>query len=180
MQHETCVVADTPAFLTLRRNRDEATRVEQWVRRVAVLLLALFLLAGLLNVFGQRPDTVKAAAPAASLKLYAPSRVRSGLYFQARFTITAHEELKNAILVLDPGWLEGMTMNTIEPSPIAEGSRDGKLVLELGHVQKGSRYLLFIQLQVNPTNVGRRSQDVAFYDGETLLSTIDRTITIFP
>ena len=73
-----------------------------------------------------------------------------------------------------------MTMNTIEPSPIAEGSRDGKLVLELGHVQKGSRYILFIQLQVNPTNVGRRSQDVAFYDGETLLSTIDRTITIFP
>jgi hypothetical protein len=53
-------------------------------------------------------------------------------------------------------------------------------VLELGHIRKGSTYILFIQLQVNPTNVGRRSQDVAIYDGETLLSTIDRTITIFP
>jgi hypothetical protein len=37
-----------------------------------------------------------------------------------------------------------------------------------------------MQLQVNPTNVGRRSQDVALYDGGTLLTTIERTITIFP
>jgi hypothetical protein len=173
-------VADLPAFLTLRRNRDEATRVELWVRRVLLSLLALFLLAGLLNLFGQRPDTSTAATRTASLKLYAPSRVRSGLYFQARFTVDAHKDLKNAILVLDPGWLEGMTMNTIEPSPVGEGSRDGKLVLELGHVRKGSSYILFIQLQVNPTNVGRRSQDVALYDDNTLLATIDRTITIFP
>jgi hypothetical protein len=173
-------VADLPAFLTLRRNRDEATRVELWVRRVLLSLLALFLLAGLLNLFGQRPDTSTAATPTASLKLYAPSRVRGGLYFQARFTVDAHKDLKNAILVLDPGWLEGMTMNTIEPSPVGEGSRDGKLVLELGHVRKGSSYILFIQLQVNPTNVGRRSQDVALYDDNTLLATIDRTITIFP
>ena len=180
MQRESWAVAETPAFLTLRRNRDEATRVEQWIRRVLVTLLALFLLAGLLNVFGQRPDTSTAATPAASLKLYAPSRVRSGLYFEARFTIDAHNDLKNAMLVLDPGWLEGMTMNTIEPSPLGEGSRDGKLVLELGHIRKAASYLLFIQLQVNPTNVGRRSQDVALYDEGTLLSTIDRTITIFP
>jgi hypothetical protein len=173
-------VADLPAFLTLRRNRDEATRVELWVRRVLLSLLALFLLAGLLNLFGQRPDTSTAVTPTASLKLYAPSRVRGGLYFQARFTVDAHKDLKNAILVLDPGWLEGMTMNTIEPSPVGEGSRDGKLVLELGHVRKGSSYILFIQLQVNPTNVGRRSQDVALYDDNTLLATIDRTITIFP
>jgi hypothetical protein len=37
-----------------------------------------------------------------------------------------------------------------------------------------------MQLQVNPTNVGRRSQDVALYDGGRLLTRIDRTITIFP
>jgi molybdopterin biosynthesis enzyme MoaB len=36
-----------------------------------------------------------------------------------------------------------------------------------------------MQLQVNPTNVGRRSQDVVLYDGGTRLTAIDRTITIF-
>ena len=69
------------------------------------------------------------------------------------------------MLLLDPGWLEGITINTIEPSPIGEGSRDGKLVLELGHIPAGATYLLFIQAQVNPTNIGHRSQDVALYDG---------------
>jgi len=82
--------------------------------------------------------------------------------------------------VLHSGWAEGHTINTIEPSPIGEASRDGKLVLELGHIPAGQTHLLFMQLQVNPTNVGRRSQDVALYDGDTLLTSIDRTITIFP
>jgi hypothetical protein len=37
-----------------------------------------------------------------------------------------------------------------------------------------------MQFQVNPTNVGRRPQDVRLYDGTTLLATIHRRITIFP
>jgi hypothetical protein len=173
-------MSNTPAFLTLRRNRDQAGRREVPIRRALVVLVSLFLLAGLLNVFGQRPGSTEAATPAVSLKLYAPSRVRGGLYYQARFTIDARRELKDAMLVLDPGWIEGMTINTIEPSPIGEASRDGKLVLTLGHIRAGATYLLFMQLQVNPTNVGRRSQNVALYDGGMLLTTIDRTITIFP
>jgi hypothetical protein len=173
-------MANTPAFLTLRKNRDQVGRREVPIRRVLVVLLSLFLLAGLLNVFGQRPGSSEAASSAASLKLYAPSRVRSGLYFQARFTIDARSDVKNAMLVLNPGWMEGMTINTIEPSPIGEASRDSKLVLTLGHIRAGTTYILFMQFQVNPTNIGRRSQDVALYDGGTLLTTIDRTITIFP
>jgi hypothetical protein len=173
-------MATTPAFLTLRRNRDEVGRREVPIRRALIVLVVLFLLAGLLNVFGQRPQTVYAAGPAASLKLYAPTRVRGGLYYEARFTIDAREDLKNAMLELDPGWIEGTTINTIEPGPIGEASRNGKLLFTLGHIRAGTTYLFFMQLQVNPTNVGRRSQDVALYDGGTLLASIDRTITIFP
>jgi hypothetical protein len=40
--------------------------------------------------------------------------------------------------------------------------------------------VLYIQSQVNPTNVGRRSQDVSLYDGERLLATIHRRVTVFP
>ena len=35
-------------------------------------------------------------------------------------------------------------------------------------------------LQVNPTNVGRRSQDVELYDDTELLAKVDRTVTVFP
>jgi hypothetical protein len=33
---------------------------------------------------------------------------------------------------------------------------------------------------VNPTNVGRRSADVALYDGDTRLLAVHRTITVYP
>jgi hypothetical protein len=171
---------DLPDFLTLRHNRDRPGIYEVPIRRVGASLVALFCLAGLLNVFGQRPATSTAATSSASLKVYAPKRVRSGLYYEARFTIDAVANLEKATLVLDPGWAEGQTINTIEPGPVNEASRDGKLVLELGHIGAGQVYILFIQIQVNPTNVGRRSQDVALYDGDTFLTAIDRTITIFP
>jgi hypothetical protein len=173
-------MADTPDFLTLTHNRDGAGRTEMPIRRAIMALVALFCLAGLLNIFGQRPETSKAAVSAASLKLYAPSRVRGGLYYESRFTIDAAQDVKKATLVLDPGWVEGITINTIEPSPIGEASRNGKLVLELGHIPAGKTYLLFIQAQVNPTNIGHRSQDAALYDGDTFLTSIDREMTIYP
>jgi hypothetical protein len=173
-------VADIPDQLTLKRNRDLEASRELIGRRVGVVFVGAILVLGLLNLFGQRPRSSTAAAAAARLKVYAPSRVRAGLYFEARFTIDAVRELKQATLVLEPGWAEGITINTVEPSPVGEASRDGKLVFELGHVPRGQSHIFFLQLQVNPTNVGRRSQDVWLYDGDQELLHIDRSITIFP
>jgi hypothetical protein len=173
-------VTDVPDHLTLRRNRDAEGWRDLYVRRGFTGLIAIVCLLGLLNVFGQRPSPSRAATPAADLEVYAPSRVRAGLYYMARFTIDAHSDLRRATLVLDPGWTEAITINTVEPSPIGEASDDGKLVFELGHVPAGQKYVFFIHLQVNPTNVGHRSQDVELRDGDTTLVRIDRTITIFP
>ena len=173
-------MADTPAFLTLRRNRDQVGRREVPVRRALLALVCLFLLAGLLNVFGQRPQTSEASTAAASLKVYAASHVRGGVIYEARFTVTARDDLKNAMLVLDSGWVEGITINTTAPGPIGEASRDGKLVYTLGHIRVGSSYILFLQLQVNPTNIRHRSQDVALYDGGKFLTSVDRSVNVFP
>jgi hypothetical protein len=173
-------VADVPDHLTLRQNRDAEGRRDVVIRRGFTGVLMIVSLLGLLNIFGQRPSTSRAATSAADLEVYAPSRVRAGLYYMARFTIDAHSELRRATLLLDPGWTEAITINTIEPSPIGEASDDGRLVFELGHVPAGERYVFFLHLQVNPTNVGHRPQDVELRDGATTLAHIDRTITIFP
>jgi hypothetical protein len=170
-----------PDTLVLRRHRDlQGRRMDVWIRRGLLTLVGLVPLLALINLFGQRPHTAAATADAAKLELYAPGHLRGGLLWEARFTIDARRELKDAILELDRGWMEGMTINTIEPSPVGEASRDGKLVLDLGHVPGGQKYVLYLQFQVNPTNVGRREQDVRLYDGQTLLTTIQRTVTIFP
>jgi hypothetical protein len=116
----------------------------------------------------------------AALKVYAPTRVRGGLFFEARFHISAISELRDATVVLDSGWLEGMTLNTVEPAPLGESSRDGRLALQLGHIPAGRDYLLFLQFNVNPTNVGHRATDVDLFDGDRHLLHVDRTITVFP
>jgi hypothetical protein len=170
-----------PDGLTLRRHRDLVGRERRPIaRRILIGVILLVPLAGLLNVFGQRPSTATASSPAARLSVYTASRMRSGLYFETRLHVTARRELRNATIVLGSGWLEGMTVNTIEPSPISESSRDGNLALRLGHIPAGHDYLLFLQLQVNPTNVGRRAADVDLYDGDRRLLHVDHTLTIWP
>jgi hypothetical protein len=173
-------VADTPQFLTLADNRDRTERLELVFRRGFFGLILLVLIAGLLNVFGQRPTNSHAASTAADLEVFAPEALRGGLYYQGRITVEAKEEIEKATLVFDSGWTEQMQINTIEPSPVGESSRDGKLALDMGHLAAGRKLVLWLQFQVNPTNVGRRSQDVALYDDTTLLAEINRTVTVFP
>jgi hypothetical protein len=174
-------VSRIPDHIVLRRHRDlEGRRWQRWVRRALLALLTVVPLLALANVFGQRPGTARASGGGASLSVYAPSAVRGGLMFEARFHIRAERDLKKATLVLDSGWLEGMTLNTVEPGPIGEASRNGSLALELGHIPAGDSYLLFLQFQVNPTNVGHRSQNVELDDDTTPLLRIHREITVFP
>jgi hypothetical protein len=173
-------VADTPQFLTLSGNRDRTERVELVFRRSFFGLVLLTVLLGLLNLFGQRPKSTLAASSAADLHVFAPTSLRGGLYYEGRITIEAKEEIEKATIVLDSGWTEQMQINTVEPSPVGESSRDGKLTLEFGHVPAGEKLVAWMQFQVNPTNVGHRSQDVALYDDTTLLAEADRSVTIFP
>jgi len=173
-------MTNAPQTLTLGEHRDQGKARQRWARRALLALLGLVVLAALLNAFGQRPETSSAGTAAARLYVYAPERVRGGLVYAARFRIDARDEIKNAILVLDSGWAEAYTVNGLAPQPISEGSDNGKLVFTLGHIPRGRHLTFWISLQVNPTNVGHRAQDVRLYDGTRRLAVVERTITIFP
>ena len=174
-------MAAAPYRIVLKRHRELTGRgFNRPVRYALVALVGAVVVLGLANVFGQRPGRLVARSAQADLELYAPAHLRGGLLYEARFTIDAHEDLTHAALLLTSGWAESQTINTIEPSPLAETSRDGDLLFTLGPVKKGQRYTLWIEFQVNPTNVGRRSADVVLYDGDARLLRIDRTITVFP
>jgi hypothetical protein len=174
-------VARIPDTIILSRDRDLGPRQNDiWIRRVLFGLICLVPVLALFNLFGQRPETVTATAAAAQLSVSAPSRVRGGLLYQARFTITAKQKLDQAELVLARGWIHDLTINTMEPSPTSESSQDGQLGLDLGPIDAGQTYVLFIDYQVNPTNVGRQDQTVTLYDGNQALVTLHRTLTVFP
>jgi hypothetical protein len=174
-------MAEIPDRIVLDRHLElHGPGFNRGIRRVLLGVLAIFLVVGLANVFGQRPTGHSADSAKAKLELYAPTHLRGGLLYEARFTITAHSDVKRALLQLSPGWNEGMQINTIEPGPVGESSRDGDLLFTLGHIPSGQKFRLFMQFQVDPTNVGRRRADVTLYDGGAKLLTVHRTVTVFP
>ena len=176
-------MADTPDMLVLERHRDLAgiRPYGIWSRWIVLSLLTIAAILALANVFGQRPGSTTVTAPAANLKLYAPEHLREGLLWSARFHVYANRDLKKATLVLDPGWAEGMSINTIEPSPVGEASRNGRLAFELGHIPKGQSFILFMQFQVNATNVAwRRAQNVELDDGAKQILVLHHHVTIYP
>jgi len=176
-------VTDIPDTIVLKRHRDleGIGRRGIWVRRSVIGAITLISVLGLLNVFGQRPSTARAETGAAILSVYAPTAIRGGDFMEARFHITAKKDLHNARLLLDPGWGEGLSINTVEPSPLSQSSANGRLTFELGRIRAGKSYILFMQLQVNPTNLAwHRPQNVDLLDGTTQLLRIHRTLTVYP
>jgi hypothetical protein len=170
-----------PEGLTLSHHRELEGRARRpLIRQALLVLLGLVLALGLFNVFGQRPREDFAASAVARFEVSAPTKLRGGLFFQARFRVVALEEIGDATIVLHPDWLEGITLNTVEPAPIGESSRDGRIAFELGRIPAGDEHRFYLQFQVNPTAVGKRSQTVELFDGERLLVSVDRDAVVWP
>jgi hypothetical protein len=151
-----------------------------WARRAVMSVFAAIAVLGLLDVFGQGTTRTAASTPAAVVHVTAPRAVRGGLFFQSRIEILARRAIAHPRLVLDEGWIEGMQVNSIEPNPVGEASRDGRLVLSYDAVDAGERLVVWLEFEVNPTNTGHRSYGLELDDADTRIATVARHITVFP
>lgn len=159
---------------------DGGVRLGLTVRRAIMTLFAVIVVVALTGAIGQ-PETVSTAAgEAATLRVQAPERVRGGLFFQARIDIRAARPITAPRLIFADGWLEGMQVNSIEPAAESESSRNGLLELSYPQVAGGERMRVYLQFEVNPTNVGHRSLDLELDDGTTRLARVERSITVLP
>ena len=178
---EESSMAVTPDGIALDKHRDLRGREGLiWVRRGLLCAIALLPILALLNVFGQHPATSAASGPAATLRVTAPTRLRSGLIFQLKTEVDAHRAIKQLRLDFDEGWWESMSVNSVAPEPEQETSKDGHLQISYGELQAGESFVARIYFQVNPTNVGERHANVILADGETPLLRVHRSLTIFP
>lgn len=157
-----------------------ARNLEPWVRLGILVVFLGFCAAGLANVFGQKTSTTRERGAVADLEIEAPAASRGGLIYQVRFTVRAHRDLSAPALVLDPGWFDGLTINTYQPDPLEWEHRDGRNVLVYGPVEQGDELVARLQFQVNPTALGRRQQGVALEDGGEVLLRADHDMTIYP
>ena len=153
---------------------------EPWVRRGVISLLALVVVAALLGAAGQTDQTSRAQAAPATLTVHAPTRVRGGLFFQGRIDIVARQRIGKPRVVLGNGWTEQMQVNTLEPAPAAETSSRGRLDLEYDPMHTGDHLTIWLQFEVNPTNVGTRDRSVALLDDEQPIARVPAKITALP
>jgi hypothetical protein len=157
-----------------------AATVGLWARRLVMTIFAAIALLGLLDVFGQGATQTVARTPAAVMRVTAPAAVRGGLFFQSKVEIRALRAIEHPRLVLDEGWVEGMQFNSISPAPVSEAGRDGRVVLSYDRVDAGERLVVWMQFEVDPTNVGHRSYGLELDDADTKVAAIHRDITVFP
>lgn len=171
-----------PAEIDLRRHRDLQGRMGgQWLRRGFLTLLVLFLAAALANAFGQAAATDTASGPAGSLSFKAPSRVRGGLTYQGEFVIHATQALGAPTLVLDRGWVDQTTVNTVQPEPAGSTTdAEGNLKLRFPPMAPGRTLVVYVEFQTNPINVGSHEAGVSLYDGARPVASISRTQFDFP
>ncbi len=172
---------ELPGALDPRVDRDLEGRTHHvWLRRFGLLLLLAIVGAALLNVFGQDPSTASSTANGASLSLSGPTRLRGGLIFQTRFQISSSQAVKDARLALSPGWFESMTLNSTSPQASAETYGAGGVRYSFGSLRPGETKTVWMEWSVNPTNVATRDETATLYDGKAPLTTVHRTVTIFP
>jgi hypothetical protein len=161
-------------------DRGRAVAIGTTTRRVVMALLVAYAVVGLAGVLGQQTKATTARADAATMTLTAPRVTRAGLLFQTRIDIRAAVGLERPRLILDPDVLEGMQVNSIEPQPMSESSRDGRLELSFPQVIAGERLRIWMQFQVDPTYTGRRHYRFDLDEGTRRVAFVDRTLTVLP
>lgn len=135
---------------------------------------------GLLNVFGQHPQTTSFRNAAATISVTSPVHYRGGLLFTTDIVITPHKQVQDAQLRLGNGWFDNMTVNAVTPQPSQQDAQGSWQVWDFGKLSADVPFHLWIAWQVNPTNVGRHTEALALYDGQAPLLTGSRTVTVFP
>jgi hypothetical protein len=165
----------------VRTRVDRTGERHLWVRRLFMTALAAVTVVALLNVVGQRASTAQTSSAQASLSVHSPTRVRPGLLFQARITVTARVALPGAALVLGRGWFEGLTANTEEPQASSELSGpSGSVIEQIGSLKPGQTYVEYLEYQVNPTSISSRTQTVTLTSHGSPVVSLHRTLSIIP
>ena len=173
-------VADVPDHLTLRHNRDREGRARPLIRRAFVGVLVADLRA--------RP---RERVRSASVDLHGGHDRRRRSRCTHRLASAPASTTWRASRSTRAGTADARPWCSTPAGPRGSRStrwtrrRSARRATTAGSSSSSARsrpakYVLFIHLQVNPTNVGHRSQDVELRDGDTALAHIDRTITVFP
>ncbi|MEA2270035.1 MAG: hypothetical protein QOC64_2645 [Solirubrobacteraceae bacterium] len=165
----------------LERMRDLRGRYRHpWLRRSLLGLMTIGVLAAAAGAIGQATKTVAADGSGARLEVQLPDTLRGGLLWRARIAVRTDLAIKLPRLILGPGFVEGMQLNTLEPAPASEAARGPRVVLSYPELDAGDELVVYLQLQVNPTTVGSQDMTVELDDETTPVARVSHTTRVLP
>jgi hypothetical protein len=167
--------------LDLERMRDLRGRHRHpWIRRSLLALLFVGVALAATGAIGQPTKTVVADGAGARLEVRLPGALRGGLLWRARISVRTDLDIKHPRLILGPGFVEGMQLNTLEPSPASEAARGPRVVLSYPELAAGEELVVYLQLQVNPTTVGDQDMGVELDDETEVVARVAHTTRVLP
>lgn len=177
----------TTAPTDLARERDlEGRRWQTWVRRLILALMAVVVAFALAGAFGQRTTIRTATGEAAELRVRSASTLRGGLFSPVRVEVRARAKIVAPQLVVGPGFIDGVHLNSLEPAPLSETTRprdeQGRAPLAFTYptLEAGDELTVYLQLQVNPTTIGRQDMSVALEGANVDPVRVPATLTVLP
>jgi hypothetical protein len=114
------------------------------------------------------------------MRVELPGVLRGGLLWRAKVAVRASRAIKHPRIVLGAGFVEGMQLNTIEPSPASEAGRGRRVVLSYAELNAGDELVVYLQLQVNPTTIGDQDTTVELDDEANPVARVAHTTTVLP
>ena len=167
--------------IDLERMRDLRGRYRHpWIRRGLLAAMFAGVAIAATGAIGQPTKTVVAGGSGARLEVQLPAVLRGGLMWRTRIAIRTELDIKHPRVILGPGFVEGMQLNTIEPGPDSEAGRGARVVLSYPELQAGDELVVYLQLQVNPTTVGAQDTSVELDDETELVARVAHTTRVLP
>lgn len=147
----------------------------------ASIILGAFLLAALLGWLGGMPSQhYVVMGNRADLEVHIPRIMRSGMFFETRIAVTAHEPLSDVKIAMSPRLWRSITINTQIPEPTKQAFENGLYAFRFGPLKPGERFDLKLDVQVNPDLFLGNRGEVVLLDGDIPLQRVPIALTVLP
>jgi hypothetical protein len=151
------------------------------VRLLPMLLLGAFIGAAFTGIYGGTPNaTLRAAGDRAVLTANVPRVLRSGQFFEMRFSLRATAPLADATLAIERTYLHDLTVNTMLPAGESERSSNGTFRFAYGPLEAGEVIDIKLDGQVNPSLFLGTAGAVSIADGDDVIARLPLELTVLP
>lgn len=160
----------------------DATRPQERRANPAPLIaLAALMIAGLAGLLGGHPSARhQIETEDVIFRVTSPERLRNGMVFETLVEVEAKRPVQQLAVGISDGLWRDMTINTMIPAAETEDYRSGSHRFVFSELRPGDLFRFKVDGQINPPLLGQAKGDIAAWDGDRKLATINLQTKVLP